>query len=66
MIAPTNEPEEKEHNTLQWAKVRKRAVLGQITYSDTEEASKLQRYVLHQIELAVKSIDVDDLEELEE
>ena len=63
MIAPTNEPEEKEHNTLQWAKVRKRAILGQTTYSDVEEASKIQRHILHQIELAVRSVTEEDLEE---
>ena len=58
--------QEPEHNNLQWAKVRKRAVLGQTTYLDVEEASAWQKAVLHQIELAVRSIDLDDLTELEE
>lgn len=58
--------QEPEHNVLQWAKVRKRAVLGQTTYSDVEEASVWQKAVLHQIELAVKSISEEDLTQLEE
>jgi hypothetical protein len=43
------------HNTLQWAKVRKRAILQQTTTDDWEKASDFQRQVIHQIELAIIS-----------
>ena len=54
---------EPEHNPLQWSKVRKRAIMGQTTYDDLEKASAYQKSVLHQIELAVKSITEEDLQE---
>jgi len=59
-------PQEPEHNQLEWPKVRKRMALGQTTESDWENASATQRWCLHQIELTIKSINTDDLSELEE
>jgi hypothetical protein len=43
------------HNSLQWAKVRKRAILQQTTTDDWEKASPEQRMIIHQIELAIIS-----------
>lgn len=51
------------HNQLQWAKVRKRAILQQSTQADWENANTFQRQVMHQIELAVLSVTEDDYEE---
>ena len=48
------------HNQLQWAKVRKRAILQQTTTDDWEKASDFQRQVMHQIELAIASVTEDD------
>lgn len=50
----------KEHNALQWAKVRKRAILGQTTVDDWENGSDFQRQVIHQIELALISVEEDE------
>lgn len=48
------------HNQLEWAKVRKRAVLQKSTQKDWEEADDWQRQVMHQIELAILSVTQDD------
>ena len=50
----------KEHNALQWAKVRKRAILKQITVDDWENSSDLQRKIIHEIELALISVEEDE------
>lgn len=47
------------HNQLQWAKVRKRAILQQTTQEDWENANTFQRQVMHQIELAIISVTED-------
>jgi hypothetical protein len=53
-----NEEEEGPgHNQLEWAKVRKRAILKQITMDDWEKANNFQRQILHQIELAILSVE---------
>lgn len=54
------------HNRLEWAKVRKRMVLGSVMDADWEGCNTEQRYALHQIELAIKSVTVEDLSTLEE
>lgn len=51
------------HNQLQWAKVRKRAILGKTTMDDWENANTFQRQVMHQIELAILSVTQDDYTE---
>ena len=53
------------HNQLEWAKVRKRAILGQTTMSDWEKANDFQRKIIHQIELAIISAtnEPEDTEE---
>ena len=48
---------EEGHNQLQWAKVRRRAILRQTTVDDWELASDFQRKVIHQIELAIISVE---------
>lgn len=62
MKAPTSDG----HSRIEWAKVRKRAVLGQLDYSDHQKANRWQLAVIRQIELAVQSVDMDDLSDLEE
>ena len=47
------------HNQLEWAKVRKRAILQTTTMADWEKANDFQRKVLHQIELAIISVQDD-------
>lgn len=58
MIEVSTKPE-REHNQLQWAKVRKRAILRQTTVDDWENASDLQRKIIHEIELALISVEDD-------
>jgi hypothetical protein len=49
--------EDEGHNQLEWSKVRKRAILQQTTVADWEKADTWQRQVLHQIELALISVE---------
>lgn len=51
---------EEGHNQLEWAKVRKRAILQRTTLADWEGASMEQRKIMHQIELAVLSVTEED------
>lgn len=53
-------------NRLEWAKARKDMVLGRITETQWDRANQDQRKILHEIELAVKSVYVDDLLELDQ
>ena len=53
------------HNQLQWAKVRKRAILKQTTTDDWENASDFQRQVIHQIELAIISVTDEPCNDME-
>lgn len=60
MIELTTTPT-REHNALQWAKVRKRAICLQTTVDDWENASDFQRQVIHQIELALLSLEDQEI-----
>ncbi len=54
------------HNQLEWAKVRKRAILRKTTIDDWELASDFQRKVIHQIELALISVEDENNNKEEE
>lgn len=53
-------------NVQEFAKARKAMVLGRITNDQWERASADQKKILHQIDLAIQSVTMDDLSELDE
>lgn len=59
MIQVDHVKDKNGHNQLEWAKVRKRAILQKSTQKDWEEADDWQRQVMHQIELAIISVTED-------
>ena len=59
-------PQHKELTPIEWKKARKDMALGRLTDTQWDKASKRQKYTLHQIELTIESLSIEDLEELEE
>ena len=53
-------------NIQEFARARKDMVLGRITSFQWDKASADQKKILHQIDLAVQSVTLDDLSELDE
>jgi len=53
-------------NQIEFAKARKAMILGRLTEGQWDKANSYQKGVLHQIELAVQSITLEDLSELDE
>jgi hypothetical protein len=53
-------------NRLEWPKARKDMALGKLSESDWGKANKDQKKILHEIELAIQSIDMEDLSELDQ
>lgn len=53
-------------NTLEFAKARKDMALGRLSEAQWDKVSKDQRKILHQIELTIQSIHMEDLTELDE
>jgi hypothetical protein len=53
-------------NRLEFAKARKDIALGRLTQAQWSKASIEQQKILHQIELAIISITLEDLSELDE
>lgn len=53
-------------NRIDFAKARKDMALGRITDMQLEKANSSQKNILHQIDLTIQSISLEDLSELEE
>lgn len=53
-------------NVPEFAKARKAMALGRLTNDQWDRASADQKKILHQIDLAIQSITLDDLSELDE
>ena len=53
-------------NTLEFAKARKDMALGRLTEAQWNKVNSDQRKILHQIELTIQSIHIEDLTELDE
>jgi len=53
-------------NIPEFAKARKAMILGRLTNEQWDRASADQKKILHQIDLAVQSISMEDLSELDE
>jgi hypothetical protein len=60
------EPTEEGMNVREFAKARKDMALGRLTDMQWDKCNAYQRGVLHHVDLAIKSITLDDLTELEE
>lgn len=53
-------------NRTEWPKARKDMALGNLTETQWGKANADQRKILHEIELAIQSIDIEDLSELDQ
>lgn len=53
-------------NVQEFAKARKAMVLGKLTELQWDRANSYQKGVLRHIDLAIKSVTMDDLSELDE